>query len=245
MGRRSTWLVWLVLIATGDVVFTDDEPTRAPNDEIAMKRLKEVQEIVGTWDGSGKRPQSEGWSETIDCHWRFDRKTGPALVLAFTDSGKGGSGRLLEDAIITFDVARGVFQLTARLDKPDSKSPPIVFEGKPKSSTNLVLDRVNKGTAKDELDRLDIKLLNDGDRLVYSFQRRLGTSRQYRQYAQVGLNREGTSLGARQASGPKCIVTGGTAAMTVSYNGQSYYVCCSGCREVFLENPEKFLAKTK
>ena len=31
--------------------------------------------------------------------------------------------------------------------------------------------------------------------------------------------------------------------MQVSYKGKSYYVCCSGCRNLFSENPEAILAE--
>jgi len=27
----------------------------------------------------------------------------------------------------------------------------------------------------------------------------------------------------------------------VSYQGKTYFVCCSGCRDAFNENPEKFV----
>jgi YHS domain-containing protein len=33
--------------------------------------------------------------------------------------------------------------------------------------------------------------------------------------------------------------------MAVSYNGQTYYVCCSGCRDAFNENPAKIIAEFK
>jgi hypothetical protein len=31
--------------------------------------------------------------------------------------------------------------------------------------------------------------------------------------------------------------------MTVSYQGKSYPVCCTGCRDEFLANPEKYVKK--
>jgi hypothetical protein len=33
--------------------------------------------------------------------------------------------------------------------------------------------------------------------------------------------------------------------MTVSYQGASYPICCTGCRDEFNENPEKYLKKAK
>ncbi len=29
--------------------------------------------------------------------------------------------------------------------------------------------------------------------------------------------------------------------MRVTYNGKEYYVCCSGCREEFKADPEKYI----
>ena len=29
--------------------------------------------------------------------------------------------------------------------------------------------------------------------------------------------------------------------MAVSYKGQTYYVCCSGCRDAFHEDPERYI----
>jgi YHS domain-containing protein len=40
-----------------------------------------------------------------------------------------------------------------------------------------------------------------------------------------------------------CIVTGSAASMTVSYQGQTYPICCTGCRDEFNENSEKYLKK--
>jgi YHS domain-containing protein len=215
------------------------------DDDVVLQRLQEVQDVVGTWTGSGKGARSEGWNERVECRWQFDRKKGTtAIVFTFRPDAKATDAPLLEQATLTFDPAKSTYVLTVRQGRDDGGAP-LIFEGKPKSKTNLIFERVEKGQAKDALDRLDLKILNDGDRLVYSFHRRLGASRKFRPYAQVGLNREGASLAAHEPTGPKCIVTGGAGTMTVTYNGQSYFVCCSGCREVFLEDPEKFLAKVK
>ncbi|MBU6293541.1 MAG: YHS domain-containing protein, partial [Planctomycetes bacterium] len=32
---------------------------------------------------------------------------------------------------------------------------------------------------------------------------------------------------------------------TVSYKGETFYVCCSGCRDAFNENPEKYVKEFK
>lgn len=36
-------------------------------------------------------------------------------------------------------------------------------------------------------------------------------------------------------------MTGGLGTQAISYKGVTYYVCCSGCRDAFNENPEKYI----
>jgi len=52
--------------------------------------------------------------------------------------------------------------------------------------------------------------------------------------------REGESFGAAEKK-PECIVSGGLGTSTVSYKGVTYYVCCTGCRDEFNANPEKYV----
>jgi YHS domain-containing protein len=64
----------------------------------------------------------------------------------------------------------------------------------------------------------------------------------YHQLAEVGYTREGIAFAAGE-SGPVCIVTEGRGTIPVSYKGKTYHVCCSGCRDLFNENPEAILAE--
>jgi hypothetical protein len=56
----------------------------------------------------------------------------------------------------------------------------------------------------------------------------------------VGLTREGESFGAREKR-VECVVSGGLGTIAVMYKGVTYYVCCSGCRDAFNEDPEKYI----
>jgi YHS domain-containing protein len=62
---------------------------------------------------------------------------------------------------------------------------------------------------------------------------------------EVGLTKEGEQFaaGGSAADRPRCIITGGTATMTVSYQGKTYDICCTGCRDEFNDNPEKYVKK--
>jgi YHS domain-containing protein len=209
-----------------------------PDDSLAMEKLQEVQELVGEWNGLGTVGRNKTWDENLDCQWDLSGAQ-PSLQLAI-DAGEKKEGPYFEQASLSYDPEGKEYVLTARLWGSEET---LEFRGKAKTKSNLVLDRADKGKAKDDLDRVDLKILNDGDRLVYSLHRRIGKSKNFRQLAQIGLNRQGTSLAAANAGGPKCIVTGGAGTMTVSYNGATYYVCCSGCRAAFEDDPEKYIAR--
>jgi YHS domain-containing protein len=233
------------------------KPAPAADDESAaeerMAKLKDIQEIVGTWEGSGsgEAVKGKGFDEGIDCTWKFRKDGKVSLYLTFKEKEgkeKESGARLLDEAALTYDAERELYVLRAYRHNAGEEAEPLVFEGKPKTRTNLVLDRVlgkGKKESGDGLDRIDLKILNDGDRIVYSFHRRIGESKRYRAIAQVALDRKGTSLAASAASGPKCIVTAGAGIMTVSYQGKTYYVCCTGCREMFNDAPEKYIARAE
>ena len=65
----------------------------------------------------------------------------------------------------------------------------------------------------------------------------------------AGALRRATGAAVTPAAASCCagmaVGLGGAGTMTVSYNGQTYYVCCTGCRDAFLAEPEKFIAKAK
>lgn len=57
---------------------------------------------------------------------------------------------------------------------------------------------------------------------------------------ELGLTREGTTIALGDGQ-PKCVVTGGLGEIEVTVNGKTVFVCCSGCRDALLEDPDAFL----
>ena len=54
------------------------------------------------------------------------------------------------------------------------------------------------------------------------------------------------AVGKVEGAGDKeCVVTGGKGTMAVSFKGQTYYVCCSGCKQAFDDDPEGVIAEYK
>lgn len=238
----STLLTLSLLTAFQD---EDKKPAKAESDPAVMEALQEIQDVVGEWEGLGaSADKSKNWEEKTGVAWKFNKNGKVSLYWTFQDQKGKDKGRLFEEGMLTYDPAKKTYRFKAYKAGSEDEKDVLEFEGK-KSKSGLTMDRVNKGKAKDELDRIDLKVLNDGDRVVFSIAKRVGASKVYKPLAQIGMTRQGASVANREDSGPKCIVTGGTGTMTVSYNGETYYVCCTGCRDAFMAEPQKFIAKAK
>ena len=60
---------------------------------------------------------------------------------------------------------------------------------------------------------------------------------------EVGFTREGVAF-ARDESYPLCVVTEGRGTIQVSFKGKTYWVCCTGCRDLFKDHPERILGES-
>jgi len=233
--------LWAALPVRGD----DDKKSgkASESDPAVMEALQEVQDVVGSWEGLGATSdKAKNWEEKSDVAWKFNKNGKVSLYWTFKDKPGKDKGRLFAEGMLTYDSAKQLYRFKAY--KTGDEETVLDFEGK-RTKSGLQLDRVNKGKAKDELDRIDLKVLNDGDRVVFTVLRKIGTSKNYKSFAQIGMTRQGTSIASREANGPKCIVTGGAGTIAVNYNGETYYVCCTGCRDAFMAEPEKFIARAK
>lgn len=198
--------------------------------EDPKEALQALQDFIGGWKGSGTNEKTRDiWKESTAWSWRFKGKDA-WLTVDFTGSKlyKVGEIRWLAD--------NGKYQLTL-VDKHDKKS---VFTGELKKGV-LNLDRLNPATKDTEL--IKIRTVAGGVRIIYDFSvRPEGRSLAFKTY-QLAYTKEGESFGSDTNKKPECVVTGGLGTMQVSYNGMTYYVCCSGCRDAFNDNPAKIVAQ--
>jgi YHS domain-containing protein len=194
--------------------------------------LQALQEYIGGWKGSGTsdKNKSEIWKETASWSWRFKGKDVYLTVdMATSKLFKAGEMRFLSDA--------GKYQLTL-IDKKNAKT---VFEGELKK-TGLVLERKNPAG---DTEQMKIKVVGGGDRLVQELWIKPEGRTLFNKEYQISYTKEGVTFGAAGEKKPECVVTGGLGTMAVTYMGQTYYVCCSGCRDAFNENPAKIIAEYK
>jgi hypothetical protein len=196
-----------------------------------LEALKALNDYVGDWEGTGdvagaRAGSKTFWSETVSWAWRF--KGDDVWLVMRVKNGrlfKGGEMRYLPD--------KKKYELTLT----DLKDRKLVYQGEAKDEV-FTLERVDADTK--DTHKLTMNLAGDGVRLIYKVANKPAGRTLYRDEYQVACNKVGESLGAKERKN-LCIVTGGLGTSTVSYKGQTYYVCCSGCRDAFNENPEKFI----
>jgi YHS domain len=202
----------------------------------AKEALKALQEFIGAWKGSGgpdkpkPSPRDPIWSETLTWGWRF--KGDDAWLLLDVKNGKhlkGGELRYLP--------GKKVYQFTA-LTKDDQK---LVFEGELKNDA-LTLERTDPDSKATE--QLKMNTAGDGVRFIYRVASKAKGGTVWRKDYLVACTKEGESLGKTEKKN-ECVVSGGVGTMAISYKGETYYVCCSGCADEFRANPEKYVAEFK
>jgi hypothetical protein len=206
-----------------------------PTENAAKAALKELNDYIGEWKGSGapekaKPTAKESWSETINWAWHF-KDDDAWITLDIKD------GKYLKSGELRYLVEKKRYQLRA-VDKNDNK---LVFEGELKDGY-LTLDREDEKTK--EVQRLAMNLAAEGVRFIYRYSHKPEGKTQWVKDYLVASTKEGESLGAA-AKKNECVVSGGLGTIAVSFKGETFYVCCTGCRDAFNENPEKYVAEFK
>jgi hypothetical protein len=200
--------------------------------------------LVGSWRGSGspegtREERAAGaWDETIAWSWKF-KDQNAWLAVTFT-KGK--------------HFTKGELRYTP--DKDTKDAPPrftLTLTGTDKSTATFVGELTNKGKVltltrvggpAGEEQRLVFSLLHH-NRHLYRFETRpAGTKVAFTKQYQVGATKEGVAF-ADVPKGPECIVSGGLGTIKVSYKGKDYWVCCSGCRDEFKADPEKYIKEAE
>lgn len=238
MKRRlfSAAAILTIVVAISDRTVAQkpaDSGNAGAGSKSAKEALSQLNSLIGGWKGVGqpRRGSAVGsWSEKGEFVWDF-KPPGPAIRYDVSQ------GKILKSVRLTFDPATDEFRGVAALADGNSRE----YSGK-LDGDRLTLE--SKPDAKGEIHRITVTRLNE-KRTVVLFQKGRSSARSLLRIAEVGYTREGTRLAVDGGDGPECIVTGGQGKIKVNYHGQTYYVCCSGCKQAFDENPEKILAEYK
>jgi hypothetical protein len=225
---RSRCVVLLVAGCFLPLLRADDPaPKRTPKEA-----LQALQDLIGEWRGTGEPKQGTReertrnfWQETIAWQWRFQGEK----VWLQADVARGKYFTRFE---LTYLPATDRYSLKATT----ADKAVLTFEGK-LAKRKLVLER--EDAAAKQTQRLTFDLLHF-NRYLCRYDARTEGKTLFTALWQVGATKEGVEF-ATLPNKPECIVSGGLGTMTVLYKGQTYYVCCSGCRDAFNDDPEKYI----
>src|SRR5262245_59844674 len=219
MARLTAVLAaWLAVVATAD-------PPRS-----AKEALQPFNDLIGSWkatctpEGTAAERQAGFWIEKVSWEWQF--KSGDAWLKFTIDNGKQYKGGELR-----YQPASDDYRLTLQ---PVS-GPAQTFTGK-LAGKKLALERTDGAEAQ----RLTVTLLHH-NRYLYEFATKRPGQLDFAKRWRAGATKEGEAFAAAGSSGPECIVSGGLGTIRVTHKGQTYHVCCTGCRDEFLADPEKYI----
>lgn len=219
-----------------------DEP---PKFEDVVAALKPIQIILGKWQGIIRNASR---NEVHD--WVWDLKTDPvfpALVLSVPD------GEFFSSARITYDPRIDQYLMTTTDADGLQRSFTGDFIAEPENVPS------EDGKTVERTFQLELTEVDDesrGVRYQYVFKqqhnnrylvdvKRARGKAAFRLVDVIGSQREGVSFAKSDDDyGDKtCIISGGLGTSTVSYKGKTYYVCCSGCKAAFEDEPERWIAR--
>jgi hypothetical protein len=218
----------LALLFVLSVVYVLHAAQDSDDRKKSREALQELNDYIGGWNGNGTTEKSklDIWKEKADWSWRF--KGDDAWLVLKLDGGKHYKGGELR-----YQPDKELYQMTMT-DKDGAKH---VFTGKLKKG-KLILERQDPETKATQ--QIAMNMAGGGIRFIYAYSVKPADRTFYAKEFQVGFTKEGEAFGATEKK-IECIVTGGLGKIAVTYKNITYYVCCSGCRDAFNENPEKYV----
>jgi hypothetical protein len=245
MTRRTILAGGLLTMALGLTVAQTKPAANGTGETAAVRQaLRPLQVVVGRWRGNTRRENvlhesSWAWDHTTD-------PTHPALVMTSTKNP------FFKEARLTFDPDASKYLLTLKEPSGATRRLEGTFAEEPKDVPGDD-GRSLQRTYELELRQVEPKtgdpwkvVLNqqENNRFLFELSRRRGKA-PFRLLDTVSNQREGTSFALTdEGYGEKtCVISGGLGTIAVSHKGRTYYVCCSGCKAAFEENPDKWIAE--
>jgi hypothetical protein len=205
----------------------------------ADSALKPLQDYIGQWKGSGQPKRGStagGWIEEAEWRWDFAGKQISALVFAAPNSK-----HLVEGRITAEGAANEPGKLNLKLAGKTAAGESVNYTGVLDSAAGTLTFTAD-AAPDNEPHRITARFVAEKKRMMVMLERRGATADSYLRLAEVGYTRQGSGFGEGKFE-PECLVTGGVGTMPFQYKGKTYYVCCTGCKDLFNEDPEYYIAE--
>lgn len=206
-----------------------------PEKKVAARdALKPFNVLIGKWNAAGvpegtpEQRDKGHWSEVLDWGWKF-KGDDAWLTVAFE------KGKHFKTGELRALPKENAFQLN--VEALDGRK--LVYTGEFKERY-LTLERTDDKTK--ETEKLVFALLHS-NRITYHAEVKPDGKTFFTKLYRVGATKDGEPLVSTGFNEKECVVSGGTGSSAVTFKGKTYYVCCSGCRDAFNDEPEKFVAE--
>ena len=236
--------------ADGDDASASEKSDTEKQIQAIITHLQPLQILLGQWRGTTRR-EYENFKAVDNHEWVWDLRTdakNPALTINSDKSPYLKQGRL------SWNVDDQKFTLTAT----DTTGTKREFVGVFTDPVHEIVgsdDKLHK-VFRLEFNQVDKSKQSSGEMWQLSFEqqennryllevaKRRGNAA-FTRYDTVSTQREGTSfaLSDTDYAEKTCIISEGLGTTEIVYKGRSYWVCCSGCKAAFDEDPETWIAR--
>lgn len=229
---------------------TDDSAaeSEADNPDSLLEAMEPLKILTGGWRATPQRAQAGDKLEEPNWAWDFQTEPGlPALVMSTNDSPYFRSVRL------SYDVEAHEFTMTVdciddqvRELRGTWEIAPEEFQGDDRRMHIKYKLTLSETDPADERDQWQVAFnQQDNNRYLVELSRWRPSNGRFDRFDTINTQRQGTSFAqADDDYGEReCIISGGLGTMQVSFEGKSYWVCCSGCQAAFNDDPEKWIAR--
>ncbi len=208
------------------------------------KALKPIQVVLGPWHAIiDKSKEYEDLQWVWD--WRTDRAQ-PALAMATKEDGA-----YFKTMRLTYLVEEEKFQMTVADKEGKQRVLQGVYTEEPTDKPGDDKKQTPQRTFKllltetgDAKDRWQI-VMNQQENNRYLLELARLRGKNFVRFDTVASQREGTSFALDDSDFKEktCVISQGLGTIQVSHKGKSYWVCCTGCKAAFEEDPDKWIAK--
>ncbi|MEJ7594212.1 MAG: hypothetical protein WKF77_21965 [Planctomycetaceae bacterium] len=213
-----------------------------------IARLQPLQILLGQWRGTTRREYEN--FKAVDIHeWVWDLRSNPAQPALTIQSDKSPyikTGRLTWDselnkfAMTVTDPAGMTRQFTGDFTEPVHEI--VGSDDKLHRVFRLEFNQT-ESSESGELCQLAFAQ-QENNRYLLEVSKRRGKA-DFARFDTVSTQREGTSFAVSDTGYAEktCIISEGLGTMEVTWKGRSYWVCCTGCKAAFEEDPETWIAR--
>jgi hypothetical protein len=231
-----------------DAANVESKPDTEKQIQTIIAKLQPLQVLLGQWRGTTRR-EYENFKAVDNHEWVWDLRTKPDQPALTIQSDKSP---YIKTARLTWDTTQNKFVMTV----VDPAGMSREFTG---DFTDPVHEIVGSDDKLHKVFRLELDQDDSGDnseiwqfafaqqennRYLLEVAKRRGKAN-FARFDTVSTQREGTSFAVSDTGYAEktCIISEGLGTMEVTYKGRSYWVCCTGCKAAFEEDPATWIAR--